>query len=371
MSPPAELVVLSHLRWDWVWQRPQHLMSRMSRGRRTWFVEEPQAADVGAPRLRHADAGPVTRVWLDVPAEPGHMAFSDPRAAGYAEAVVELLASRGRPIVWLYTPMALDIAQALQPELIVFDVMDDLASFKNAPAGLRLLQRRALAAARVVFTGGRTLHQTVVHHKPDATFLFPSGVEPEHYASARLHRQRRDRRVAGYVGAIDERLDLDLIAGLADALPDWDIHMVGPVAKIDEASLPHAPNLAYLGMQPYGRLPELMGGFDVALMPFALNDATRSISPTKTLEYLAAGLPVVSTRVADVVADYGDVVSLADDAGGFAGACRALAARGTVDTDPRVRSLLHLRHWDTIAARMEQLVAGALAEAAPAGEETA
>jgi glycosyltransferase involved in cell wall biosynthesis len=248
--------------------------------------------------------------------------------------------------------------------------MDDLAAFKGAPKLLTLRQAQALKAADVVFTGGRSLHRSVVARRPAGTHLFPSGVEPEHYAAASQHRCRRSTPVAGYVGVVDERLDLGLLAGLAADLPDWAIEVVGPVAKIDVGLLPQAPNLRYAGARPYQELPRLMGGFDVALMPFALNEATRSISPTKTLEYLAAGLPVVSTRVPDVVADYEGVVDLADDAAGFALACRGRLGHRDADRAGRIEALLRQQHWDAIAARMEHLMAAATSGRQPQ-EETA
>ena len=354
----TQLVVLSHLRWTFVWQRPQHIISRLARDRRTWFVEEPVACDVDAPRLRTEDHGAVTRVWLEVPGE-GHVGFDARCAASYADAVRQLLGESTDRTVWLYTPMALDMAGALRPSTLVYDVMDDLASFKGAPAELRLRHRQALRQADVVFTGGRSLHRGVLPHRPKGTHLFPSGVEPEHYAPASaLRPAQRPAPVAGYVGVIDERVDLDLLGGLADALPDWEIQVVGPVAKIDADSLPQAPNLHYPGSAPYSRLPEVMAGFDVALMPFALNEATRSISPTKTLEYFAAGLPVVSTRVPDVVADHGAHVHLADDGPGFAAAChRARRRPSTARTE--IDAVVRRHTWDSIAARMSGLLDGA------------
>jgi glycosyltransferase involved in cell wall biosynthesis len=234
--------------------------------------------------------------------------------------------------------------------------MDDLASFRNAPARLRDCQQQVLAEADVVFTGGRSLHRGVVGSRPDA-HCFPSGVESEHFAPARALRSTRERPVAGYVGVIDERLDLGLLAGAAKALPDWDIEMVGPVVKIDPGSLPEAPNLYYRGPAPYADLPRVMADFDVALMPFALDEATRSISPTKTLEYLAAGLPVVSTKVPDVVTDYGDVVAFADSGPGFAAAVRAAVEADGDDLERRVLPLLERHHWDSIASRMAALLA--------------
>ena len=356
-----ELVVLSHLRWVFVWQRPQQLISRLARTRRTWFVEEPWATVVGPPTLRTEQQGDVTRVWLDVHGESEwHVPFDDPRATGYADALAELLGPpAGGRTVWLYTPMALPLARALQPSLLVYDVMDDLAAFAKASPDMKRLQRETLAAADVVFTGGRSLQRSVERERADA-HLFPSGVEVEHFSVARDPGSLRGRPVAGYTGVIDERLDLELIAGLAAELPDWEIQLVGPVIeKIDPASVPRAPNIAYFGKQPYERLPELMGRFDVALMPFALNEATRSISPTKTLEYLAAGLPVVSTRIADVVADHADVVELADDAASFAAACRRALDHDPAAHAERVASLLHERQWDTIATRMDSIMRAA------------
>ena len=351
-----ELVVFSHLRWDWVWQRPQHLVSRVGRGGRTWFVEEPFPCDVAEPCLHVEEHdGGVTRVWLDVPDEGRHVPFEEEHLARYAESLPRLLERADERVVWLYSPLPLHVATALEPDVLVYDVMDDLASFLRAPAQLVMRHRQALARADVVLAGGRTLHQGVLHQRPDA-HLFSSGVEPEHYAAARRHRRDKERPVAGYVGVIDERLDLDLVAALAAALPEWDLQMVGPRAKIELADLPRAPNLHYLGPQPYERLPQVMGRFDVALMPFALNEATRSISPTKTLEYLAAGLPVVSTRVADVVTDFGTVVDLQDDAAGFADACRRVLSHDLSERDRKLRPLLLANHWDTIAAEMSRLV---------------
>jgi glycosyltransferase involved in cell wall biosynthesis len=371
-SDQDELVVLSHLRWDWVWQRPQHLISRIGAGRRTWFVEEPvPVTGLDGPRLATLDAGPVTRVWLEVPGTEGaHVGFGAPVAAPYFGLLSDLIGyPSGARDVWLYTPMALDLALALVPRLLVYDVMDDLASFAGAPPELLLRQRQALHEASVVFTGGRSIHRGVAGQNP-RTYLFPSGVDVEHYAPARSLRARRSRPVAGYVGVVDERLDLGLVADLANALPDWEIRLVGPVTKIDPVTLPQAPNIAYLGKQPYDALPSVMASFDVALMPFALNAATRSISPTKTLEYLAAGLPVVSTPVPDVVTDFGSFVQIEDGGAAFAAACRNVVGHDTADRDARLAPVLARYRWDWIAASMEVLMTEALAEAENV-EETA
>ncbi|HSH23894.1 MAG TPA: glycosyltransferase, partial [Acidimicrobiales bacterium] len=373
-----EMIVFSHLRWTFVWQRPQHLISRLARRRHTWFVEEPWPCDVAAPRLCSEGHGDVTRLWLEVPADDAHIPFDHPAAASYGDELAQLLGEHDDLTVWLYTPMALSLGRALRPSTLVYDVMDDLASFRGASAALALRHRQALRESDVVFTGGRSLHRGVLHHRAQDTHLFASGVEPEHYSPARRLRQARrantdaqGRPVAGYVGVIDERVDLDLVAELAAALPDWDVRMVGPLLKIDPSTLPQAPNLTYPGPVHYADLPATMAGFDVALMPFALNEATRSISPTKTLEYLAAGLPVVSTRVPDVVADHSAVVELEDDGEGFAAACRR-SRRVSASRDTAVRSVLSRHHWDTIAHQMDHLMeaAGSGIGAAASREDT-
>ena len=366
---PGDLVVFSHLRWVFVWQRPQHLISRLAKNRRTWFIEEPFGADVPEPVLRTEAHGDVCRVWLDVPGDDVHVGFDDPRAAGYGSMIAGLVGSGDNRVKWLYTPMALELARAVDACVTVYDVMDDLASFKDAPETMVLRQRQVLSDADLVFAGGRSLHQSVLKRRSEETHLFASGVEPEHYAAARRTR-RGARPVAGYVGVIDERLDLDLIGDLAGRLPDWEIRMVGPVVKIDEALLPQAANITYPGPKKYDELPDVMAEFDVALMPFALNEATRSISPTKTLEYLAAGLPVVSTRVPDVVADYTDVVDLQDDGAGFADACVRVREHSPEERADKTKPILHWQHWDTIAARMDTLITEA-ALGATAARETA
>ncbi|WP_411374164.1 glycosyltransferase [Arthrobacter sp. MPF02] len=358
----SELIVLSHLRWDWVWQRPQHLVSRLGSRCSTWYVEEPLTPSpdfTGRNRINHATVDGLNRAWLEIPEQGHHVGFFDDVLPDYIEQLPALLGVPAQErVVWLYTPLALELALALRPTTLVYDVMDDLAAFKDAPPELVVRQRQALRQADVVFAGGRSLHRSMVRQGRKDALLFPSGVEPEHYrfasASARVPGQRP---AAGYVGVLDERLDLGLVADLARALPEWDIKMYGPVAKIDPASLPQAPNISYHGYTCYSDLPEAMAGLDVALMPFALNEATRSISPTKTLEYLAAGLPVVSTRVPDVVADFPGIVHLRDDAAGFAALCRRLGQRDpSRGPKANTRELLKKYHWDAIAERMSESV---------------
>lgn len=365
----SELIVCSHLRWDWVWQRPQHLISRLGQGSRTIYVEEPRAGATGEPSMRFVDGDPnVTRAWLEVDGPDQWVGFGDPAAADYPSALAEHLRPSGRRIVWLYTAMALPFVDALEPDVVVYDVMDDLASFAMAPPEQKMRHHAALRRADIVFTGGRSLHQGVVALRPNGVHCRPSGVEREHFARALKYRPARRRRpVAGYVGVIDERIDLDLVRDLARDLPHWDIQMVGPVAKIDPEVLPHEPNLSWMGPRSYEELPDVLAGFDVALMPFALNEATRSISPTETLEYLAAGLPVVSTPVPDVVADHASRVDLCDDAAGFAAACQAAVdAPLSARRRPELQRFLDRNSWNAIAAAMARTIRSHVEDSAEA-----
>ncbi|MBW3556559.1 MAG: glycosyltransferase, partial [Actinobacteria bacterium] len=354
----------------YVWQRPQHLISRLARERRTWFVEEPAATDVKTPTLVWEEHGPITRVWLEVPGSEAHVDFTDPRASGYGPLLRKLMGDAAPAVTWIYTPMALDLADGFEGSVLVYDVMDDLASFKDAPPALVLRQRQALRKADLVFTGGRSLHRGVVEHRPADTHLFASGVEPEHYAPA-LEREPGPHPVAGYVGVLDERIDFDLLHDLAGYLPDWEVRLVGPVAKVNPGLLPRAANITYVGPKRYEELPMEMAQFDVALMPFAINAATRSISPTKTLEYLAAGLPVVSTRVPDVVSDYSELVDLQDDGAGFAAACRRVHEHCRHERADRARPALDWQHWDSIAERMADLMETAASRRTSAGRTSA
>lgn len=358
----SELIVLSHLRWDWVWQRPQQLVSRLGKApaRKIWFVEEPLTPPGGSSenRLNSRETDGLTRVWLEIPEQGRHVGFFDEVMPDYVEQLPKLIGEpEGERVVWIYTPLALEAALALNPTTLVYDVMDDLAAFKNAAPELLVRQRQALREADVVFAGGRSLHRSVVKQGREDAHLVPSGVATEHYAAAARAAERgRGKPTAGYVGVLDERLDLDLVAGLAAQLPDWEIRMIGPICKIEVTDLPQAPNITYLGQQAYEDLPHLMAQLDVALMPFALNESTKSISPTKTLEYLASGLPVVSTRVPDVVADFQGVVELRDDADGFAAACLKLQGRTGKPASAELNRLMKRHHWNRIAELMEKLV---------------
>jgi UDP-galactopyranose mutase len=336
-SVRAPLVVFSHLRWSFVFQRPQHLLTRLASHFDVYFVEEPVFTD-GMPHLKRtlAELGvQVLTPHTNVRA-PG---FHDDQMAALKSLVADFLAERriSEPLVWLYTPMALPLVADLEPRALVYDCMDDLASFKFAPPELVQREARLMELADVVLTGGPSLYEARKHRHPNIHCL-PSAVDVEHFSPANLDGDDVDAEVAaelhrgmphprlGFFGVIDERLDLDLVAGIADLRPDWQIVMVGPVVKIDPATLPQRANIRWVGMQRYEALPHLLSYWDVCLLPFALNESTRFISPTKTLEYLAGGKPVVSTPIHDVVSLYGKVVRIGADAAEFVAAIEATLA---------------------------------------------
>lgn len=362
------LVVYSHLRWNFVFQRPQQLMSRFARDQTVLFIEEP-VRDPGDPRL--VESRPLSNLRVLTPHTP--LASS-----GFADEQVELLhpllrryareQGLGETITWFYTPMALHLMDTFESALVVFDCMDHLAGFLGAPPALAARERLLLRIADVVFTGGPSLQRAKLAHASHA-LCFPSSVDAAHFARATDASEALPALAAlprpriGFFGVLDERLDLDLLAALADARPDWQWLMVGPVVKIDPASLPRRANLHYFGPQAYADLPRHLAAWDLCMMPFARNAATRYISPTKTLEYFAAGLPVVSTAIADVVEPYGHLVGVANDAGGFVNACAALLAEtGEARAARRtgMAQVVAATGWDDTVRRMRVSIGAAL-----------
>lgn len=351
------LVCHSHLRWDWVYQRPQHLLSRLARHWQV-IVEEEPVFD-GRP------AG------LDVlPVAPGVTVLRPHRPADRDHdlgALVEdyIAMARGdRPMVrWFYSAMFAPYGDRLgDGQVVVYDCMDELANFADAPQGLRDAEARLLERADVVFTGGRSLYESKKDRNANV-HCFPSAVEPEHFAKALdpalplpADVAGLPRPIFGYYGAVDERLDYELIAALADANGDGSVVLVGPTIKVDPASLPKRANLHYLGQKSYAELPAYLKAFDVCLMPWALNEATRTISPTKTLEYMAGGKPIVSTPVRDVVRDHGDLVFVAEDIPSFVEMAMNAVDRFDDARREAGRARAQASGWDAVAESMRKIV---------------
>jgi UDP-galactopyranose mutase len=370
MPVDLPLVVFSHLRWDFVYQRPQHLLSRLAAKRPVIFIEEPVHNSEVEPRWdlsRPAPGVVVARPNLPI----GGLAFNDEQVALLAPMVDSLLAAENITgyVAWFYTPMALPLARALdvQPEAVIFDCMDELSAFRFAPTELIEREAAVMQWADVVFTGGPSLYRAR-QGRHNNIHCFPSSVDANHFAQAKTVPEAADQAPLphprfGFYGVIDERMDLDILDTLARSHPEWQIVIVGPVVKIEPDSLPNHPNLHFLGGRKYEELPSYLAGWDVCLLPFALNEATRFISPTKTLEYMAAGLPIVSTPITDVAEPYGNIAYLGATPEKFVTACeRALAASPEERSarDALAREVLRNTSWDTTARSIETLIDNAV-----------
>jgi protoporphyrinogen oxidase/glycosyltransferase involved in cell wall biosynthesis len=354
------LIVFSHLRWDFVYQRPQHLVTRLARYRPVYFFEEPLPG-TGPAMLE--TSSPTRNVVVCQPRTPiSARGFHDDQLPTLQPMVRTLMAEHGirEPLAWLYTPMALPLVQQLGACAVVYDCMDELSMFRNAPKQLLQREGALLKSADVVFTGGPSLYQAK-RLRHDRVYCFPSSVEKEHFAQAcnpaldhPAQRELPHPRL-GFYGVLDERLDIDLLQALARARPQWQFIMVGPVVKIEPAALPHLPNIHYFGQQPYGELPRFLAGWDICLLPFAINQATRFISPTKTLEYMAACKPIVSTPVQDVVEPYGQIVRIAGYFPAFLQECEDILDRPAEQRAAEVsamREIVARTSWDQTAEQM-------------------
>jgi UDP-galactopyranose mutase len=364
----GDLICFSHLRWAFVFQRPQHLMSRFAKHRRVYFFEEP-VFEEGARELRSVVC-PQTGVVVVTPVFPPGTTNQNVDAA--QERMLRDLLKRERIenfIAWYYTPMAVEFTRAFQPSLTIYDCMDELSAFRGAPPAMRTNEQALFRQAELVFTGGASLFESKQLKHP-SVHLFPSSVDVPHFAQARSIRKEPSDLQAiphprlGYAGVIDERMNLELIAGVAESRPDWQIVMIGPVVKIDPGQLPRASNIHYLGMKQYSELPAYLAGWDVAMLPFAQNESTRFISPTKTPEYLAAGLPVVSTPIRDVVRPYAELglVEIAQSTGDYVSAVEGLLRNeNSSEWRADVHRFLATLSWDRTWKAMDQLIESKLA----------
>lgn len=362
------LICFSHLRWNFVFQRPQHLLSRFAKEHKVYFIEEPVfGAAFPELRIRWEEPG----VFVAVPHLPG----GQPEVAVWEmlkSLVDDLVTDKNLTdlLLWYYTPMALPFSRQLRPTVTVYDCMDELSLFKNPHPLLTTFESELFERADIIFTGGHSLyeHKRFMH---GAVHAMPSSIDFAHFAAARKKpADPEDQKYIGplrlgFCGVIDERMDLELVDKVAELRPDWNLVMIGPVVKISEDTLPRRPNIHYLGMKSYKDLPAYFAHWSIGILPFARNDSTRFISPTKTPEYLAAGLPVISTSITDVVRPYGEqgLVSIADEAGAF-----VRAAEKILETQPNAQWLaavdefLAQTSWDRTQSKMSSLIAETLAK---------
>jgi len=354
-------VCFSHLRWNFVYQRPQHLLSRFARKHDVLFIEEPVFHEGSAEFVLNTSKEGVV---VAVPHLPNGMGGEE------AGSVVKTLVSDlvdaqdwDSYVAWYYTPMMLPLSELLAPAVTIYDCMDELSAFKNAPAELTTREADLFQRADLIFTGGRSLYE-VKREQHASVYCFPSSIEVDHFRTALeitndpVDQQHIPRPRVGFFGVIDERTDIELLGRIAEMRPDLHFVMVGPVVKISEDDLPRHENIHYLGGKTYDELPAYIAGWDVAMMPFAMNDSTRFISPTKTPEYLAAGRPVVSTPIRDVVRPYGErgLVRIAETAEQFVAAIQDSLDEDAGERRKRADEFLETMSWDKTQGAMAELI---------------
>ena len=361
-----DLVCFSHLRWNFVYQRPQHLISRFTKCFRVFFVEEPffnapsdhlavnvsdEKVTIIVPQLQDEHHRPDVNVRIQ---ELLEKFFQDENISNY--------------LFWYYTPMALKFTSEFSPSLVVYDCMDELSAFKSASPELKMMEQELMTKADVVFAGGQSLYEVKKKSHP-RTFLFPSSIDKNHFEQARSikfdppDQDSIPHPRIGFFGVIDERLDIDLLEHVARLRPNWNFIMIGPVVKIDPATLPNFHNIHYLGGKTYQDLPKYLAGWDVAMIPFAHNESTRFISPTKTPEYLAAGKPVVSTPIIDVIRPYGNkgLVRIAGTADEFVRVTEEELHRADkLEWQERVDDFLSQSSWNKTWGEMMSIIGTSL-----------
>lgn len=368
MIQERQLIVFCHLRWEFVTQRPQHIISRLARHRKVLFVEEPighEAHERGTAHLRQV----AENIQVLQP-RTGYGRFTEE----IAPVVLDFMKREQwtSPILWFYSAAFGNLADQIPHSLLVYDCMDELSAFKGAPQSLITQEKRLLAEADVVFTGGKSLYEAK-RLLSDKVHCYPSSVDSAHFEQA-LHpttvvpadMKSIAHPIVGYYGVIDERIDYELLGAVARQNPEVSFVMIGPVVKVDPADLPKAANLHYLGGKDYSELPAYLKGFDVAMMPFALNESTKFISPTKTLEYIAAQKPIISTPIYDVVRDYGEVLPIVETPAQFSTALADFLREDDAQREVRLRkyeTILQAVSWDKTVAAMEQNLAEASAAA--------
>ncbi len=357
-SKRNDVVVFSHLRWGFVYQRPQHLISRLSKNRKVLFIEEPIGYDQSAKGTFDSY-------------KDGNIKIIQPKI-DRSQLIEELtpilqaeLKKLNDPIFWFYSPEFVEITNVFHSPLIIYDCMDQLTAFKGAPAELISQEKVLLEIADIVFTGGKSIYEEKMKHNKN-TYCFPSSVDQKHFEKAnnlltKVPDDIKDinKPVVGYYGVIDERIDIDLLSQASKKMPEVSFVMIGPVAKIDQNDLPKNKNIYYLGSKDYKLLPNYLKKFDIAMMPFALNKHTQFISPTKTLEYMAAGKPIISTPIYDVKRDYSGVLDLVNNTDEFEASIKKYTEESKSMKSKRLakfKKILKNTSWDKTAKSMEEIM---------------
>lgn len=360
-----DIVCFSHLRWDFVFQRPQHLFTRFAKASRVLYIEE-ALFDASEDRFDEAIHGNIHVIKMYV-----CCSSNDSSAIARQKKMINFLLAHYRLkdyMLWYYTPMAIPLANELNPVITIYDCMDELSAFNFAPTGLKELEKILLMQADIVFTGGYSLYHSKKHQHPNVV-PFPSSIDKKHFRRARkkLADPSDQRHLThprfGFFGVLDERFDISLINEVAEKRPEWNFILVGPIVKIDPATLPKRNNVLCLGGKKYEELPSYLANWDIAMISFALNESTKYISPTKTPEYLAGGKPVISTPIADVVSTYGKLglVHIAANADEFIRAAEKELMADKRSWLKKVDEYLKPQSWDATVNQMTEFINQAVA----------
>lgn len=346
-----DMVVFCHLRWNFVYQRPQHIISRLSATQNILFIEEP------------IPFSPAEEFGYNLEKVSSNLTVLQPKVSNLADIgkILKKLKLQTFEYAWFYSAAFAELLPDLKINTIIYDCMDELSLFKGASESLQQKEQYLIKEAAIIFTGGKSLYESKSKISSNV-HCFPSSVDLPHFKKVQRPLPTPDdikniqHPIVGYIGVIDERINLELIAATAALLPNFQFVMIGPLAKIGEHDLPRMQNIHYLGMKEYKELPNYLKAMDIAMMPFALNDATKYISPTKTLEYMAAGKPIISTPVKDVVRDYEDQVHIVETADAFCTALQSIVKLDNVDYSTRYNEILHKTSWDNTVSQMFTLI---------------
>lgn len=347
-----DMIVFCHLRWQFVYQRPQHIISRMAKTMRVLFIEEPLPFNENEPSGN-----------LMIINEMLHVLQPNVKnIKSIADIIPDYVLNRQIPIGWFYSAAFCPLLETIDFENVVYDCMDELSLFKNAPLQLIHQEKYLMSKADIIFTGGKSLYESKKQYHTNV-YCFPSSVDKSHFAKALNGIAIPDdiaqitSPIVGYFGVIDERINLHLLEETAEKLPNVSFVMIGPLAKIEATDLPRITNIHYLGMKTYAELPHYLKAFDIAMMPFALNDATKYISPTKTLEYMAANKPIISTKIMDVMRDYSLCISLIETADEFCEAIQlCLDKTDRLSMEIEYDRVLNKTSWDVTFATMKTIM---------------
>jgi len=348
-----DMIVFCHLRWEFVYQRPQHLISRMSKTMKILLIEEPV-------EYHESEENSANLITIH---EKLHVLQPKVKNIESIAAILpDYIKNNNIGIGWFYSASFSPLLSVLNFDTVVYDCMDELSLFKGAPVHLIYQEKYLMAHADIVFTGGKSLYESKKQFHSNV-YCFPSSVDQDHFAQAlngiEIPKDISNIKspIVGYFGVIDERMDLELLHESAKKAPNVSFVMIGPLAKIDQSDLPKEENIHYLGMKSYMELPNYLKAFDIAMMPFAINDSTKYISPTKTLEYMAAGKPIISTKITDVVRDYNLCVSLVDTPEEFCDVIHFLSDKcDSLSMQLEYYDILNKTSWDSTANQMQLII---------------